>query len=69
MKKEIEELKTKTVKELTKLAQDLRVKIAKLQLENKVNKPKDTNILTKEKKRLARVLTVLTEKQELEKYG
>jgi len=67
MKKEIKELKQKTIKELEKEINNLRQEIAKLKIEMKVNPPKDTNLLTKRKKKLARLLTVLTEKKEEEK--
>lgn len=67
MKKQTKELKEKTVNELEKTVQNLREEIARLRLELKVNPPKDTNLLFKKKKRLAVVLTILTEKKEIEK--
>ncbi len=67
MKKITNELKGKNVKELERETQKLREEVARLKLESKVNAQKDTNTLTKKRKRLAVVLTVLTEKKEIEK--
>lgn len=72
MKKNLSELRNKTVKELEKEVKDTREEIAKLKLEIKVNPTKDTNMLAKKNKTLARRLTILTEKkyqQEVEKLG
>lgn len=63
MKKVKKELEGKTVKELEKQTQVLRVEIAKLVLNRKVSPAKDTNLIVKKRKQLAVVLTVLTEKQ------
>ena len=62
MKKIVTELKKKTVKELEKDIQSTREEIAKFRLEAKVNPVKDSNLLVKKKKKLAVLLTVLTEK-------
>lgn len=62
MKKIITELKKKTVKEIEKDIQLTREEIAKFRLEAKVNPVKDSNLLVKKKKKLAVLLTVLTEK-------
>ncbi len=67
MKKLTKELTNKTIKELVKQSQTLREEIAKLTLNQKVNPSKDTNITVKKQKELAVILTVLTEKNELEK--
>ncbi len=67
MKKLTSELRGRSVNELEKEAQKLREEIAKLKLETKVNAQKDTNVLIKKKKKLAVVLTFLTEKNEIEK--
>lgn len=61
MKKNTSELKKKTAKELQKDIQILREEIAKLSLEAKASPPKDSNLLVKKRKILARTLTVLTE--------
>lgn len=66
MKKLTKEYKTKTKEELEKLAQSLREEIAKLRLEVKVNPPKDTNLLIKKRKILALILTLITEKKQIE---
>lgn len=67
MKKVINELKQKTIKELEQEVNNLRQEIAKLKIETKVNPPKDTNFLVKKRKKLAQLLTILTEKKEAEK--
>ena len=66
MKKITKELTEKTIKELEKEAQKLREEIAKEKLEFKVNKPKNTNSLFLKRKRLAVVLTILSQKNEME---
>ncbi len=62
MKKIVADLKKKTVKEIEKNIQSTREEIAKFRLEAKVNPVKDSNFLVKKKKKLAVLLTVLTEK-------
>lgn len=66
MKKITKELTEKTIKELKKEAEKLREEIAKEKLEFKVNKPKNTNSLFLKRKRLAVVLTILSQKNEME---
>lgn len=66
MKKSTKDLKNKTVKELLTQASSLREEIAKLTLSIKSTPPKDTNVLFKKKRELAVLLTVITEKKELE---
>lgn len=66
MKKITKQLQEKTMRELEKETQLLREEMAKLRLKNKTNLSKDTNLLVKRRKRLAAVLTILTEKRELE---
>lgn len=56
----------KTSKELLTETQSLREEVAKLQLSFKGNPPKDTNLLMKKRKQLAILLTVITEKKEIE---
>jgi len=65
MKKLTKELKNKTIDQLEKEIQIIRSEIAKLRLETKTNPTKDTNLLIKKRKRLAVILTILKEKQEL----
>lgn len=66
-KKEIDELRNLSIKELEKKVNDLRKEIARLKLEVVVNQPKDTNILIKKRKELAIILTLITEKKLKEK--
>lgn len=61
MKKVAKELRAKTVEELEKEAQTLRAEIAKMNIEQKVKVEKDSNLLHKKKKRLAVVLTLITQ--------
>ena len=51
----------KTINELYKQVEDLRREIVKLKLEAKVNPPKDSNLLIKKRKALARLLTKLAQ--------
>lgn len=67
MRKELRRLRDKKLAELEKEENMLREEIAKLRLEIKANKPKDTNTINKKRKTLAMLLTVITEKRELEK--
>lgn len=67
MKKSISEYKDKSVKELEKQEILLREEIGKIAQEFRVSPPKDTNIVFKKRKKLAVLLTVLSEKRELEK--
>lgn len=67
MKKEVKELKQKNIKEIRKEVESLRREIAQLKLEQKINPPKDTNLLKKKRKKLAVLLTVLKEKEDIEK--
>lgn len=69
MKKITKEYKTKTRKELEKIVQHLREEIAKLRLEAKVNPPKDTNLLVKKRKTLALILTLISEKKQMEEMS
>lgn len=69
MKKLTKELKAKTIVELEKTIHSLREELAKGKLESKVSQQKDTNVLKKKKKKLAAVLTIFTEKKELEKVN
>lgn len=65
MKKITKTYSSKTSKELNMEAVSIREEIAKLQLSFKSNPPKDTNSLTKKRKQLAVLLTVLSEKKEV----
>lgn len=63
MKKVLSEFKDKTVKELEKEELKMREEIGRLRHDYKVSMPKDTNMLSKRRKRLAVLLTVLAEKK------
>lgn len=65
-KTEIDELRTKTIKELEKEGDEIRKEIAKLQLDFKVNPPKNTNLVVKKRKRLTVILTLINEKKTTE---
>jgi len=59
--------KNKSVKELAQAELTLRAEIAKVSLEAAAATVKDTNATMKKRKSLAYVLTLLTQKRELEK--
>ena len=63
MKKLTKELQGKDISELEKEVQSLRKEIAKLKIERKVKPPKDTNLIRKKEKRLASILTMITQKE------
>lgn len=67
MKKTLEIIRKKSLKELEKEINKLRKEIAKLRLEFKINPPKDTNQLSKMRKKLAQILTIYQEKKFEEK--
>lgn len=62
MKKTVTELQVKSVQELEKEAQTLRDEIAKLTIESKVKPEKNTNLSFNKKRRLAVILTLVTQK-------
>lgn len=66
MKKLVKDYINKTIKEIDNELRILREEIARLKLESKVNPPKNTNFLIKKKKKLAVLLTILSQKQESE---
>lgn len=66
MKKYIKQIRDESIERLEKDAQRIREEIAKEKLEAKVNQPKDTNKLFLKRKKLAVILTILSEKKELE---
>jgi ribosomal protein L29 len=69
MKKSFSELLGKSVEDLKKEAESLRSEMVKLTMEAASNPQKDSNLLGKKKKRLAVVLTALTQKEEAEKLA
>lgn len=66
MKKYLEQIRKKTLKELEKEKIALEEEIAKLKLSEKAFPSKDTNLIYKKRKQLARLLTVISEKKQLE---
>ena len=67
MKKFADEFRKKTLKELEKEEQNIRADITKAKIDWSVNKPKNTNLISNKRKRLAVLMTILYEKKELEK--
>jgi len=63
MKKITKELQARTVENLLKEAEVLRAEVAKLILEKGIKPQKDTNIKIKKQKKLAAILTMITNKQ------
>jgi large subunit ribosomal protein L29 len=57
------ELRTKSITELKKIAEDLRKKINQLIIDKSLNKLSKPHILKMTKKDLARVLTIIKEKE------
>ncbi|MEX1052484.1 MAG: 50S ribosomal protein L29 [Patescibacteria group bacterium] len=66
MKKYANEFRKKTLKDLEKESSEIRNEIEKLKIDWTVNKPKNTNAISSKQKRLSVLLTVLSEKKELE---
>lgn len=63
MKKDVKEIYTKGEKELKVLLSEKRKELFNLQLDNKQNKLKNTRIIFNTRKEIARILTLLKEKQ------
>ena len=63
MKKLTKELYSKSIDDLNKEVVALGSEIAKLKVERKVKQEKDTNWLFKKQKRLAAILTMITNKE------
>lgn len=64
MRKSVQDIHSKSVKDLEKEVASIRHDIAKTSLEQKVQPVKDTNVIKKKKHQLARTLTVLNDKKE-----
>lgn len=62
-KADLKELHQKTAEELLKLLQDLRAVVKKEILDLAVNKLKNTNLIKIQKKDIARILTILGQKE------
>ena len=67
MKKYAKEFRKQTSAELVKENIKLKNEINKLKIEWGINKPKNTNIISNKLKRLSVLMTILSEKNELEK--
>lgn len=65
-RKDISDLKTKTVAELSKLADDLGVQIAKARMDLATRKNKNTNFAANMKQKLATILSI---RREMEIYA
>lgn len=63
MKKDVTKLKSLSIVELDKESQKVRLEMSRVKLEWNVNKPKDSNVLSKKKRYLAQILTVQTQKR------
>ena len=63
MKKVTKELQVKSIEDLLKETYVLRGEIAKMRLEHGIKPQKDTNTVMKKKKRLAAILTMITNKK------
>ena len=62
MKKNIQDLHKKSVKDLEKELEKARQEIAKISIESAVSPVKDTNTIAKKRRHLAMLLTVMNEK-------
>ncbi len=67
MKKYVTEYRKKTTSELEKEKINLNGEINKLKIEWGVNKPKDTNVIANKLKKLSVLMTILSEKKDLDK--
>ena len=63
MKKDLKEIYTKGEKELRELLTEKRKELFNLKLDNKQNKLKNTRIIFNTRKEIARILTLIREKQ------
>lgn len=63
MKKDVKDISSKTEKDLKDLLKTKREELFKLNLDNKQNKLKNTRIIFNTRKEIARVLTLIKEKQ------
>lgn len=63
MKKDIKEIYTKSEKELRVILSEKRKELFNLKLDNKQNKLKNTRVIFNTRKEIARILTLIKEKQ------
>ena len=59
----LKKMEEKSILELKKSAEGLREEIAKLRFDLSLNKLKDTNMIKKKRKDLARILTAIRQKE------
>jgi ribosomal protein L29 len=64
MKKTIAQFQEKSRAELAKQVLEVQKALALLQVEHRTNPPKDSNTVSKKKKELAQLLTVMNSKKE-----
>jgi ribosomal protein L29 len=60
--KELQKIKDQSAQELALSAKKIKEEIAHMSIEGSINKPKNTNALSKKKQELAVVLTIMNEK-------
>jgi ribosomal protein L29 len=65
-KKDLNELKTKTLVELKKMCKEARIALVKARMEINTGKIKNVSIMGKKRDEIAKMLTIMAEKQELE---
>ncbi|OQX51483.1 50S ribosomal protein L29 [candidate division CPR3 bacterium 4484_211] len=65
----LKEIRSKDINSLNQQLQELRLNLAKLNLDHSLNKLKDYSQIKKLKKKIARLLTVLNTKRKEEKYA
>ncbi|RJQ25883.1 50S ribosomal protein L29 [Candidatus Parcubacteria bacterium] len=63
-KNEIKELHTKSVDELVKDLSDLKKEVSNIKMDIVLNKTKNTAILKEKERNIARILTIIKEKEE-----
>lgn len=63
MKKDIKDISSKTEKDLKDLLKSKREELFKLSLDNKQNKLKNTRVIFNTRKEIARVLTLIRERE------
>lgn len=61
--KEVDELRQQSKEELEKMLKQEREKLLRLKIEKELGKLKDTSQIKKTKKRIARILTILRERE------
>ena len=65
-KKDLNELKTKTLAELKKMCKEAKIALVKIRMEIKTGKIKNVSSMGKKRDEIAKMLTIMAEKQEVE---